>query len=61
MLGPATAMMAIGGIVYLTVLVTAFFHPRNSAIGYAPAQPVPYWARASAAAARVGPFSSMSS
>jgi hypothetical protein len=42
LLAPASAVIAIGGLVYLTVLVTAVFHPRNSAIGYAPEQPVPY-------------------
>ena len=41
-LAPLSAVIAVGGIVYLTVLVTAVFHPRNSAIGYAPEQPVPY-------------------
>lgn len=42
LLGPISAVVAIGGVVYLTVLITAVFHPRNSAIGYAPEQPVPY-------------------
>jgi len=42
LLGPATAVLAVGGLVYLTVLITLVFHPRNSAIGYAPTQPVPF-------------------
>ena len=42
LLGPISAVVAIGGVVYLTVLITAAFHPKNSAIGYAPEQPVPY-------------------
>lgn len=42
LLGPATAVVAVGGLVYAAVLITAGFHPRNSAIGYAPEQPVPY-------------------
>ncbi|HOX24702.1 MAG TPA: cytochrome c3 family protein [Candidatus Krumholzibacteria bacterium] len=41
-MGPATAVAAAGGLVYVTVLVTAVFNPHNSAIGYAPTQPVPY-------------------
>ncbi len=42
LLGPASAVVAVGGVIYLTVLLTMAFHPRNSAIGYAPEQPVPY-------------------
>ncbi|MEZ4386022.1 MAG: cytochrome c3 family protein [Candidatus Krumholzibacteriia bacterium] len=42
LLGPISAVLAIGGLAYLTVLITLGFHPRNSAIGYAPEQPVPY-------------------
>ncbi len=42
LLGPATAVAAVGGLLYVTVLITIVFHPRNSAIGYAPAQPVPF-------------------
>jgi hypothetical protein len=42
LLGPVSAVAVVGGILYLTVLVTATFHPRNSAIGYSPEQPVPY-------------------
>jgi menaquinone reductase, multiheme cytochrome c subunit len=42
LLGPATAVAAIGGLLYVVVLITLVFHPRNSAIGYAPAQPVPF-------------------
>jgi hypothetical protein len=41
-MGPISAVVAVGGIVYLTVLITAGFHPHNSAIGYRPEQPVPY-------------------
>ena len=41
-LGPVSAVAAVGGLVFLTVVITAYFHPRNSAIGYAPQQPVPY-------------------
>jgi hypothetical protein len=42
LLGPLSAVIAVGGVVYLAVLLTMTFHPRNSAIGYAPQQPVPY-------------------
>lgn len=42
LMGPASAVIAVGGLVYLVVLVTAVFHPNNSAIGYAPEQPVPF-------------------
>ena len=38
----ASAVAAIGGLVYAVVLVTGVFSPENSAIGYAPEQPVPY-------------------
>jgi hypothetical protein len=38
----ASAVAAIGGLVYAVVLVTGVFSPENSAIGYAPVQPVPY-------------------
>lgn len=41
-LGPISAIAAIGGVVFLTVVITAFFNPLNSAIGYSPEQPVPY-------------------
>jgi hypothetical protein len=37
-----SAVAAVGGLVYVTVLVTLLFGPDNSAIGYAPEQPVPY-------------------
>lgn len=37
-----SAVAAIGGLVYVVVLVTLVFGPDNSAIGYAPEQPVPY-------------------
>ncbi len=42
LMGPATAILAVGGLAYLVVLITLVFHPRNSAIGYAPAQPLPF-------------------
>lgn len=38
----AVALAALGGVVYLVVLVTGVFAPKNSAIGYAPEQPVAY-------------------
>ena len=38
----AVAVAALGGVVYLVVLVAGVFSPQNSAIGYAPVQPVPY-------------------
>ena len=38
----ASAVIAIGGLVYATVLITGVFSPENSAIGYAPEQPVAY-------------------
>ena len=38
----ASAVLAIGGLVYATVLITGVFSPEMSAIGYAPEQPVPY-------------------
>ncbi len=34
--------LAIGGLVYAVVLVALVFGPENSAVGYAPEQPVPY-------------------
>jgi hypothetical protein len=37
-----SAVLALGGLVYAVVLVTGVFSPENSAIGYAPTQPVPY-------------------
>lgn len=37
-----SALLAIGGLVYATVLITGVFSPEMSAIGYAPEQPVPY-------------------
>jgi hypothetical protein len=37
-----SAVLALGGLVYATVLITGVFSPENSAIGYAPEQPVPY-------------------
>ncbi len=38
----ASAVVAVGGLVYATVLITAVFSPEMSAIGYAPEQPVAY-------------------
>ncbi len=38
----ASAAIAVGGLVYATVLITAVFSPEMSAIGYAPEQPVAY-------------------
>lgn len=38
----AVAVAALGGVVYLVVLVAGVFSPKNTAIGYAPEQPVPY-------------------
>jgi hypothetical protein len=38
----ASAVIAVGGLVYATVLITAVFSPEMSAIGYAPEQPVAY-------------------
>ncbi len=37
-----SAALALGGLVYAVVLITGVFSPENSAIGYAPVQPVPY-------------------
>lgn len=37
-----SAVVALGGLVYSVVLITGVFSPENSAIGYAPVQPVPY-------------------
>ena len=42
MLRELTAVLAAGGLVYAVVLVTWGFSPQNSAMGYAPEQPVPY-------------------
>jgi hypothetical protein len=38
----ASAVLAIGGLVYAVVLITGVFSPEMSALGYAPEQPVPY-------------------
>lgn len=38
----ATAVLAIGGLLYAVVLITGVFSPEMSALGYAPEQPVPY-------------------
>jgi len=37
-----SAVLAVGGLLYLIVLITLLFSPETSAIGYAPEQPVPY-------------------
>lgn len=42
LLGPASGVLAVGGLVYAAVLITLVFNPKTSAIGYAPQQPVPY-------------------
>jgi hypothetical protein len=36
------ALLAIGGLVYLAVIIGIVFGPGHSAVGYAPEQPVPY-------------------
>jgi hypothetical protein len=38
----ASAVAAVGGIVYLVVLIGLLFSPQTTAIGYAPEQPIPY-------------------
>lgn len=38
----ASGLAAVGGLVYAVVLITGVFSPGNTAIGYAPVQPVPY-------------------
>ncbi|MCP4573607.1 MAG: cytochrome c3 family protein [bacterium] len=38
----ASAVLALGGLVYAVILVTGVFSPEMSALGYAPEQPVPY-------------------
>lgn len=38
----ASAVLAIGGLVYAVVLITGVFSPEMSAMGYMPEQPVPY-------------------
>jgi hypothetical protein len=38
----ASALVSIGGTLYLVVLLTLVFSPQTSAVGYAPVQPVPY-------------------
>jgi hypothetical protein len=38
----ASAVIALGGLVYATVLIVGVFAPETSAVGYAPEQPVPY-------------------
>ena len=42
LLREGTALAAIGGLVYVVVLITGVFSPEMSAMGYAPEQPVPY-------------------
>lgn len=42
LLREASAVAAVGGLVYAVVLITGVFSPEMSAIGYAPEQPVPY-------------------
>lgn len=37
-----SAILAIGGLVYVVVFLTLLFGPETSAIGYTPQQPVPY-------------------
>ena len=37
-----SVVVALGGLVYAVVLITGVFSPEMSAMGYAPAQPVPY-------------------
>jgi hypothetical protein len=41
-LRPAVAIGAIGGLVYVAVVVTFGFSPKATDVGYAPEQPVPY-------------------
>ncbi len=41
-MGPAMGILGVGGLIYLTVIITMVFNPKTSAIGYAPEQPVPY-------------------
>lgn len=42
LLREGSAVLAIGGLIYAVVLVTWGFSPQNSAMGYAPEQPIPY-------------------
>ena len=41
-LRPGIAVAAIGGAIYVTVIVTFGFSPKTTDVGYAPVQPVPY-------------------
>jgi hypothetical protein len=41
-LRPAVAVGAVGGLLYVTVVVTFGFSPVATDVGYAPVQPVPY-------------------
>ena len=42
LLAPVSGVLAVGGLLYVTVLITMVFNPATSAVGYAPEQPVPY-------------------
>jgi len=37
-----SAILAIGGLIYVVVILTLLFGPETSAIGFSPEQPVPY-------------------
>ena len=37
-----SAVVVIGGLLFVTIFITLVFSPETSAIGYAPEQPVPY-------------------
>ncbi len=41
-LAPVTALMAVGGLFYMTVLIGFGASPKTMAVGYQPDQPVPY-------------------
>jgi menaquinone reductase, multiheme cytochrome c subunit len=38
----ASGLLAVGGLVYMVILLTGVFSPEMSAVGYEPEQPVPY-------------------
>jgi hypothetical protein len=42
LLRPAVALGALGGLVYVVVIVWFGFSPKTTAVGYQPEQPVPY-------------------
>lgn len=42
LLREGSALLVVGGLVYAVLMATWGFSPKNSAIGYAPEQPVPY-------------------